>query len=40
MIAKTKKPRFFPRGYMTLDGGVFLWKTLAGDEYNSFDLNV
>ena len=29
-----------PRGYMTLDGGVFRWKTLAGDEYNSFDLNV
>ena len=27
-----------PRGYMTLDGGVFRWKTLAGNEYDSFDL--
>ncbi|MBP5428801.1 MAG: phosphodiesterase [Clostridia bacterium] len=29
-----------PRGYMTLEGGVFRWMTLAGEEYNSFDLNA
>jgi len=29
-----------PRGYMTLDGGVFRWKTLAGEEYDSFDANA
>ena len=29
-----------PRGYMTLDGGVFRWMTLAGEEYDSLDLNA
>ncbi len=29
-----------PRGYMTLEGGVFRWKTLAGEEYNRFDRNA
>ena len=27
-----------PRGYMTLEGGVFRWKTLAGEEYRTFVL--
>ena len=29
-----------PRGYMTLEGGLFRWKTLAGEEYRTFDLNA
>ena len=29
-----------PRGYMTLEGGAFRWKTLAGEEYNRFDRNA
>ena len=29
-----------PRGYMTLEGGVFRWKTLAGEEYQTFDANA
>ena len=29
-----------PRGYMTLENGVFRWKTLAGEEYRTFDLNA
>ncbi len=29
-----------PRGYMTLEGGAFRWKTLAGEEYNRFDWNA
>ena len=28
-----------PRGYMTLDGGLFRWKTLSGEEYKTFDVN-
>ena len=26
-----------PRGYMTLENGVFRWKTLAGEEYRTFN---
>ena len=29
-----------PRGYMTLENGRFRWKTLAGEEYRTFDLNA
>ena len=28
-----------PRGYMTLEKGVFRWKTLSGEEYRSFNTN-
>ena len=27
-----------PHGYMTLENGVFLWKTLAGETYKKFSL--
>ena len=27
-----------PRGYMTLENGLFRWKTLAGEEYRTFVL--
>lgn len=27
-----------PRGYMTLEGGLFVWKTLAGEEYDRLAL--
>jgi putative phosphoesterase len=27
-----------PRGYMTVEGGVFEWKTLEGEVYKTFDL--